>query len=270
MLLKMNLITVYMPCALLTAALGGCASSAVQPAAQRSAQPPQVLLLGEQHDAAEHQQWQHDTVAQSAARQQLSAVVLEMADAGHSTHSLPTSASEAEAQTALQWNDKGWPWKHYGPTVMVAVRAGVPVYGGNLPRAQMREVMQQTHWDTHLSPAQWQSQLKAIDEGHCGLLPEAQWAPMARIQLAKDASIARTAQQQVRADKTVILIAGRGHVLRSIGIPTWLPASTTSVVAIGQAGDTVQAAESDRDIVHLTPAVPPKDHCAALRTKWKK
>ncbi len=263
---------------LMTAALAGCASTSTPTnqashawsATQVLQQQPDVLLLGEQHDAPEHHTWERDTVAQWAAQGQLAAVVLEMADAGHSTQALPAKATESDVQTALAWNDKGWPWAHYGPTVMAAVQAGVPVYGGNLPRAQMKTVMQQTSWDTHLPAADWQRQQDAIREGHCGLLPDTQLVPMARIQLAKDASIADTAQQQVQAGKTVIVIAGRGHVLRSIGVPSWLPAGTRTVVAVGQAGDTAQSATSDRDWVAYTPATPPKDHCAELRAKWKK
>lgn len=260
------------------ALLAGCASQAPQSAANAEldrstmslAEAPDVLLLGEQHDAAAHQQWQQATVAHWAARRQLAAVVLEMADAGHSTQGLAADTSEAQVQQALAWNDKGWPWRHYGPAVMTAVKAGVPVLGGNLPRAQMRDVMQQTRWDSHLPAAAWQRQLDAIADGHCGLLPDTQLAPMARIQLAKDDSMAQTATAQLQPGKTVLLIAGRGHVLRSIGIPTWLPAGTRSVVAIGQAGSQAQADAADRDWVHSTPALPAQDHCAALRDKWKK
>ena len=260
---------------LLATALVGCASTSTPThnalhawsAPQVLQQQADVLLLGEQHDAPEHHAWERDTVTHWAAKGQLAAVVLEMADAGHSTQSLSGKATESEVQTALAWNDKGWPWAHYGPSVMAAVQSGVPVYGGNLPRAQMKAVMQQTQWDTHLPAAHWQRQQDAIREGHCGLLPDTQLVPMARIQLAKDASLARTAQQHVHAGKTVIVIAGRGHVLRSIGIPSWLPAGTRAVVAIGQAGDTAQAPASDRDAVHYTPATPPKDHCSAFRTR---
>lgn len=270
----------WLPGLLGLALLAGCASQPPQAAAPANTEfnlaamalskAPDVLLLGEQHDAPEHQQWQQATVARWAAQQQLAALVLEMADAGHSTQGLAPSASETQVQQALAWNDKGWPWRHYGPAVMAAVQAGVPVLGGNLPRAQMRDVMQQTRWDNHLPAAGWQRQLDAIAEGHCGLLPESQLAPMARIQLAKDESMANTARAQTLPGKTVIVIAGRGHVLRSIGIPSWLPAGTRSVVAIGQAGTQAQADTADRDWVHTTPALPAKDHCAALREKWKK
>lgn len=231
---------------------------------------PAVLLLGEQHDAPEHQQWQQATVQKLVDRQQLSAVVLEMADHGYSTQGLAAAATESEVQKTLKWNDKGWPWKSYGPSVMAAVRAGVPVLGGNLPRTQMKEVMQQTLWDTHLPAAAWEHQRNAIRMGHCDLLPEAQITPMARIQLAKDARMAQTATKLLQPGKTVVLIAGRGHALRSIGIPTWLPAHVHVTVAIGQAGDKSQLAPQDSDFIVRTPAIPEKDHCAALKAQWGK
>ncbi len=229
---------------------------------------PAILLLGEQHDAPEHQQWQLATIQGLIKRQQLGAVVLEMADHGYDTQGLAATATESEVQQTLKWNDEGWPWKAYGPSVMAAVRAGVPIFGGNLPRMHMKEVMQQTLWDSHLPATAWDRQRDAIRSGHCDLLPEHQIAPMARIQLAKDARMAQTATSLLQPAKTVVLIAGRGHVLRSIGIPTWLPAHVHATVAIGQAGDKPQSVPQDSDFIVRTPAVPEKDHCTALKAQW--
>ena len=80
--------------------------------------PADVLLLGEQHDAPDHQRLQRETVAWLASRGQLAALVMEMAERGHSTQGLPRDASEAQAQAALQWDDAAWPWKAYGPAVV--------------------------------------------------------------------------------------------------------------------------------------------------------
>ncbi|MBY0411519.1 MAG: ChaN family lipoprotein, partial [Burkholderiaceae bacterium] len=123
--------------------------------------PADALLLGEQHDAPDHQRLQREVVQALAARGQLAALVMEMAERGHSTAQLPRDASEAQAQAALQWSDGAWPWAAYGPTVMAAVRAGVPVLGGNLPRADMRAAMVRTGWDQHLPAAALQSQYEA-------------------------------------------------------------------------------------------------------------
>lgn len=272
----MRTLSTYLGLGISTLLLAGCQAlpsrSVMDPVAwqahlQRS-ELPAIGLLGEQHNAPEHQQWQHDTVQALIDRQQLAALVLEMADHGHSTHGLPHSATAAAVKNALQWNEPAWPWHAYGPTVMTAVRAGVPVVGGNLPRAAMQTVMQQPVWDSHLPAAAWQRQREAIRTGHCNLLPEAQITPMARIQLAKDARMAQTLRSQLQPGKTVLLIAGRGHVLRSVGVPTWLPATLHTTVAIAHAGHTLQGDGPDSDHVVLTPALAQQDHCAALRAQW--
>ena len=104
--------------------------------------PTPLLLLGEQHDAPEHQALQRDVVLALASRAQLGALVMEMIEQGHSTQGLPQDADEARVRSALHWTDEtGWPWPVYGPVVMAAVRADVPVFGGNLPRSHTRAVM---------------------------------------------------------------------------------------------------------------------------------
>jgi len=231
--------------------------------------PADVLLLGEQHDAPDHQRLQREAVLWLAARGQLAAVVLEMAESGHHTRALARDATEAQAQAALQWNDAAWPWKAYGPVVMAAVAAGVPVLGGNLPRAQMRAAMGETAWDQHLPAPALASQHQALRDGHCGLLPESQIVPMARIQIARDASMARNAQQALRPGQTVLLVAGGGHVLRGLGVPTHWPENLVSKVALAQAGKAPTAIKNDADTVINTPALPPRDACAELRAKWR-
>lgn len=259
--------------ALLAAALAGCASSSA-PARdwtqqlQRWSDAP-IVLLGEQHDAVAHQAWQQATVEQLAKQERLAALVIEMAPRTGSTASLARDASEDAVQQALQWQDAAWPWPRYRGVVMAAVRAGVPVLGGNLPRADMKQAMRNENLDTHLPPEGWQRQLDAIREGHCGLLPDTQLAPMARIQLARDASMAEVARAAVKPGKTVLLVAGRGHVLRGVGIPTWLPDAAGAMVAVAQAGETSVAQASDVDWLQKTDALPAKDHCAELREKFK-
>lgn len=227
--------------------------------------PADVLLLGEQHDAPEHQRLQREAVQWLAARGLLAAVVLEMAESGHGTRGLPRDSTEAQAQAALQWNDAAWPWKAYGPVVMAAVAAGVPVLGGNLPRSALRATLAEEAWDHHLPAPALQRQYQALREGHCGLLPEAQIAPMARVQIARDARMARTAQDALRPGQTVLLIAGAGHALRSLGVPTHWPESLQSKVLLAQAGPAQAAIKTEANAVVETPPLPPGDPCEALR-----
>ena len=231
--------------------------------------PADVLLMGEQHDAPDHQRLQREAVQWLAARGQLAAVVMEMAERGRSTAGLSRDATPDQARAALQWNEAAWPWEAYGPSVMAAVTAGVPVLGGNLPRSDLRAAMADAAWDRHLPPAALQRQHEALREGHCGLLPPAQIPPMARMQIARDASLARVAQQALRPGQTVLLLAGGGHVLRTLGVPTHWSADIRSKVALAQAGQVPAAIKmEDTDAVIETPAIEFKDHCAALRQQW--
>jgi uncharacterized iron-regulated protein len=186
-----------------------------------------ALLIGEQHDArahpGEHERW----VATLARRGALAAVALEMADRGTSTLTLPADASEAQVQEALHWDAEGWPWPRYGPAVMAAVRAGVPVLGANLPRDQQKEAMQDAALDRLLPGPALKAQQQAVRLGHCEMLPETQITPMTRVQIARDRAMARTIAAAVAPGKTVVLLAGAGHVQPDVGVPVHLPPSMT-------------------------------------------
>lgn len=253
------------------ALLAACAQTPPKdlPALLTRTQPTPLLLVGEQHDAPEHQQLQRELVQALAARGELAAVVMEMAEAGRDTRALPRDASEDAVREALAWNQgANWPWPTYGPVVMAAVRAGVPVYGGNLPRAQMREAMSDVALDQSVSAAALEHQRAAVREGHCDLLPESQIAPMTRIQLARDRSLADTALNALAPGRTVLLIAGNGHVRTDLGVPLHLPAGQAHRVVVARAGEA--GADAPGDVVWPTPALPARDHCAELRERFKR
>ncbi|HRL35927.1 MAG TPA: ChaN family lipoprotein [Ottowia beijingensis] len=238
--------------------------------------PTDVLLLGEQHDAPAHQQLQRQAVQWLAARGELAALALEMAEQGRSTQGLPPDASEAAVQAALAWNDGAWPWKTYRPVVMAAVRAGVPVLGANLPAARQREAMRDAALDARLPPAALAEQQQRVRDGHCGLLPESQIGPMTRVQIARDIAMADTVRAARQPGRTVLLVAGNGHVHRALGVPLHLPPDLTTKVLSAQSGqaqaaidsevtDTLPAHTSGADLLWPTPPVPPRDYCAELR-----
>ncbi|WP_372659175.1 ChaN family lipoprotein [Hydrogenophaga sp.] len=239
--------------------------------------PTPLLLLGEQHDAAEHQVLQREVVQLLAAQGRLAALVMEMAEQGRSSQGLTQQASEAQVREALAWSDS-WPWSSYGPVVMSAVRAGVPVLGGNLPRPAMRAAMADAELDQLLPPAALAQQRQDIRDGHCGLLPEAQIAPMTRIQLARDQAMAQTLVQALRdhaqAGQTVLLVAGNGHVRRDLGVPRHLPVEWPHQVLMALAAGSGGQADGEQalraDAVWAPPARPPRDYCAEFAAPAKK
>ena len=233
--------------------------------------PADALLLGEQHDAKEHQQIEAQVISLLAQRGMLAAVALEMADAGVSTAKLHPSSTEQEAKNALKWNDKGWPWEAYGPAVMIAMRAGVPVLGGNLPPAQMRPTMGDSMLDGTLPGPALKAQQQLIRIGHCNLLPESQITPMTRIQIAKDISMANTLTKAVVPGKVVVLLSGSAHNDRLLGVPQHLPQSVKAKAVRLRAGPTAQGDSADAyDAVWATPATPEKDYCAEFKSQMGK
>jgi len=227
--------------------------------------PADVLLLGEQHDAPQHQALEQKIVEALAERGVLAAVALEMADSGDSTAAVNPDASEKQARNALKWNNDAWPWAAYGPAVMSAVRAGVPVLGANLPRAQMRSTMADTQLDQRLPGPALKAQQQLIRQGHCDQLPQSQITPMTRIQIAKDMRMADTVQAAVRPGQVVVLITGSTHADKQLGVPQHLPPELRVKAIRLRSGLAAAGGERESfDDVWLTPATPDKDYCADL------
>lgn len=243
--------------------------------------PLDTLLLGEQHDAPDHQRIQREVIETLVTRSALAAVVLEMAMQGNSTAGLGhkgMAASEDSVRAALKWDDTAWPWTTYSPAVMAAVRAGVPVMGANLPRAQMSAAMKELDLDQRLSGPALKAQQQLIRIGHCDLLPESQISPMTRIQIARDVAMANAiAQAHANAAlaaspaKTVVLLAGSGHVDRTLGVPLHLPSGlkAKSVLLVAGSESDAGGKASDFDAVWTAAPVSAKDYCAGLKGKIK-
>jgi uncharacterized iron-regulated protein len=237
--------------AVILSACAGAPSSPPQPERPASIAGVDVLLLGEQHDAAGHARTHEQWVTTLAQQGRLAALALEMTEQGLSTATLQPTASEQQVQLALRWNLAGWSWPRYAPAVMAAVRAGVPVVGANLPKDRQRQAMRDTLLDQRLPQAALAAQQQAVREGHCDTVPAEQIPPMTRIQIARDVSMAQTVASLVQPGKTVLLLAGSGHVRPELGVPLHLPA-----------GLSVRALELPREETG-------RDYCAELRKQME-
>jgi uncharacterized iron-regulated protein len=247
--------------------------------------PADALLLGEQHDNPDHQRIEREVVLTLAARGQLAAVVIEMAAQGNSSALLAPGATEDAVKSALNWDDKAWPWSVYAGPIMAAVQAGIPVVGANLPRAQVRATMADATLDQRLNADALKRQNQSIRDGHCGLLPESQIMPMTRVQIARDLAIAEVVGEEVKKaalktpPQTVLLIAGSGHVDTALAVPRHLPGNVTSRSVLLSARQPIKQAfnqvpeppamapeKADGfDAVWPTAATPDQDYCAQLK-----
>ena len=231
-----------------------------------------VLLLGEQHDAPAHHEVQAELVNAFIHQGRLRALLLEMVDSPHHTEGLKPSASETQVQDRLAWSMQSWPWADYSEAIMAAVRAGIPVRGANLRRAEMGSAMMDKSLDEAVSAVTLKALQEAVKTGHCNLLPESQLAPMARIQIAKDRRMAETIAAQAREGQTVVVLCGSAHAHKQHGIPAHLPrelaARAISVHLRSANHDPSEPGAFDRE--WLTVAVQEKDYCAELRQRWGK
>lgn len=250
--------------------------SAVSPSSRVSAWLPRLLpcpalILGELHDAPDHPALQEAVVQIMVAKNALAALVLEMAESGRSTQGLPSTATDDAVRQALAWNERAWPWSRYGLPVMAAVRAGIPVIGGNLPRAAMHAAMRDTSLDQRLPSSDLEKLRDQVRLGHCHLLPEQQIPGMTRIQVARDLSMAQAVVDAWRPGGTVVLICGNEHARQDLGVPRQLnqirhrwPTEAGRVRSV-----LLQPAEhpSDTDAGEVWPTalLPQRDHCSELR-----
>ena len=233
--------------------------------------PADALLLGEQHDAPAHQRIHQQVVQALVAQGQLAALVLDMANQGSSTRGLPAQATEADIQAALRWDERAWPWGTYGPAVVSAVRAGVAVLGANLPMSALRATMGDSSLDERLPSAALAEQQQRIRTGHCDMLPESQIAPMTRMQIARDRAMAQTITDATQAGRTVLLLAGHGHVAPALGVPQHLPPTfkVKTVLLLASQGDEAIETIANFDLVWPTGPIPSRDYCAEFKATRK-
>lgn len=223
-------------------------------------------LFGEQHDQPDHQRQTAAAVQALAAEGKLHAVVLEMAERSRHTRGLSRHATEAQTRAALQWKES-WPWARYRDVVMNAVQAGVPVLGGNLPREQIRSVMNEVHWDQLVPEAARQHLLAAVRDGHCGLLPDSQLAPMVRVQIARDRNLAEALSEAARDAKpsdVLVMLSGAVHASRDTGVPLHMgvvaPGLALRSIGFGPGGNIAAGFDEWR----AARSEPAADHCAEL------
>lgn len=171
----------------------------------------------------------------------------------------------------------GWDWSLYGPVVELALRRNWPLVGANLSSAQTFAIARgQSHPLADRVPSAWGPQVEkaqsdAIEQGHCGLMPPSMLPPMVRAQRARDAQMAEVLITARQGGRTVVLLAGNGHVRRDLGVPLHLAdrAGAWRVLSVGllEPGD---AQAAPYDVTRVFAAQPREDPCQALRERFGK
>lgn len=256
----------------------------------REAATAEWILLGEKHDNAEHHRLQAHIVAALGKAGRRLAVVWEMAEP-EQAEALRTARPETAAALgdALDWEARGWPaWSEYQPVAEAALAAGLPMLPGKPAPAQVRalargeelpeEATARLAAARRYSPEIEKALLEELAASHCGRLPEAALAPMAKVQHFWDVSMAaamRQAEQPPLNAEGAILIAGAGHVREDRAVPWHLDGPSVTVAFVEVAKDRDEPADYPSfdpalfDYVWFTPRVDEDDPCAAFDTPPK-
>ena len=251
-------------------------------------------LLGEIHDNPQHHVIRARLIGAIAATGVRPAVVFEQFNLDQDAALLAAQKSGADSDRladAGHLDRKGWIWPLHKPIIDAALRLGLPLRAGNVPRAMLpadtsaADKDRSAQWYPRLQAARWSEAQAAalradIVEAHCGKLPE---TIVPRIVLAQRVRDAAMAQALVDAATSggAILIAGNGHVRADLGVPIYLhapglPDSNASSVSLGMVeadADDERASDFPRQIVAtnpgfdyiwFTPPAPREDPCANI------
>jgi uncharacterized iron-regulated protein len=273
-------------CALAPAAPGtgtGTALAAEPQALADAMRGAPVVLLGEVHDNAAQHALRAEALARLIAAGARPAIAFEQldrerqADVERARRERPRDVDWLIAQAAGR---DGWDWSLYRPFLRLALDNDLPIVAANLSRTDASRVIREGYGAAFDASARAALGLDAapadllaahereVDVGHCGLMPAAMLAPMARAQLARDAALA--AAIAPHAARGVVLLTGNGHARRDLGVPRWLaPELRARALSIGllepAALTDLPAGAFDR--VVRTTAAPRTDPCEALKAR---
>lgn len=244
----------------------------------------EVILIGEKHDNPDHHLLEQRILR--ALSEQSTELVLEMLDDSQasSLEALDREVQGDQLKETLQWNDKGWSWKSYGPLVELAVSGGQKLTAGNLSRDQVKKIYQAgsealTADDRlasalRVNEAVKQTLLTEIYEQHCKMMPRDALSPMLSIQLARDARMA-SAIAESQASR-VLLVAGAYHVLKDSAVPLHLELIGTeknvAVVVLQEVSSEIDDYDAYlkeqvavADYIWFTPKSTDRDYCADIK-----
>ncbi|KEA64554.1 putative lipoprotein [Marinobacterium lacunae] len=237
------------------------------------------LLLGEQHDNADHHRLEALIIREMGTRKQLGAVALEMATLQQQPAFDKAQAQGASEITAeqLDWSE-GWPWSLYAEPVRTAFHWSPKVLGADIARERIKTIYRGKETVDVLEPAHTAFMLDLLFDSHCGQMPKDRLQPMQQIQLARDQQIASVLRTHTQPGLTGVLLTGTIHARSDLGVPRWL-GTTPRVSLLMQALEQSQSPEDyhpatfgnlpTTDLILFTPETEAADYCADLTLKSK-
>ena len=234
-----------------------------------------VIVLGEVHDNPSHHQNQAMAVAILAPP----ALVFEMLTPDQAARVTPQNRQNAAMLAqVLGWEGTGWPdFALYYPIFAAAPQARI--YGGNLPRGQVRRAItegaaavfgqkgQRFGLDLPLDATEQSTREADQMSAHCDALPSSMLGGMVQAQRLRDAALADAVLTAfAQTGGPVVLITGNGHARTDWGVPALIVRAdpTLNIRSIGQFEETAPPNPPYEDFI-ITPSQPRPDPCLAFR-----
>lgn len=182
-----------------------------------------IVLVGEKHDELTHHLFE-ERIYQALSEKKKLNVVFEMLstdkqgkiDAARAN----TELDVRDLNTSIDW-ERGWDWRLYGPLVQMVFYSKDDMSGGNISRAEIKTIyegVQPLNGVKSTSAKVKESILQIIAANHKMDTNSQRKAleKLTEIQLFKDR---RMADVLVHSKESALLIAGRYHTDKSIGVP---------------------------------------------------
>lgn len=207
-----------------------------------------VVLLGETHDNPAHHRLQERVLDGLLAGRTQPALVMEQFNR-EQQGALDTARTGATPLDSVAPLAKGWDWALYRPLVARALDAGLPLVAGNASREQIRPIIRDG-WTSLPAGEQERLALAAawtperdarltqiIETSHCGKIPPTLRDGLVRGQRVRDGILADAVLQRAAEQPAgkVLMIVGRGHARRDLGVPLYLAARApeTRLLSVG-------------------------------------
>jgi uncharacterized iron-regulated protein len=233
---------------------------------------PQQLIIGEQHDNADHhaaQLWLLQALGEQRPQGSLLLEMLTPDQQPKVDQVRPPATPPSDLPGALAWQD-GWDWNLYGPIVRFALKQPFPLLAGNLDNSEIRAFYRQRRGLNGVrsnAASVKATLLEQISDSHCGLLSQSQMPSMLAVQQQRDR---RMAERLMAAPTPALLLAGAWHARKDVGVPLHVldlgAAQAPMVLMLAEQGAEVTAAMAD--YVWYTPATPAQDYCAQMRKQF--
>lgn len=232
------------------------------------------LLLGELHDNPLHHQRRAELLAALPAH---ASIVAEHLLLGKQVAANGTLLSSLEA---AGFDAANWRWPLHRPLFSMVRDAGLPLVGGNIPRATARAIVREGRRAIPAELAEivaasplTATMAAALDaellRSHCGQVPAAMIPGLRLAQQTRDAAMFSALGQA--AGRPAVLLAGNGHVRTDYGVPRLLrhyrPSSRLVSIAFVEEGAAMLPDEpaAPYDYLWITEPASRTDPCADFR-----